>query len=99
MIVGVLGILKAGGTYVPIDPQYPEERISYMLDDVSTSIALSSKTARSKLAGKARPGIIELDTDWFEISKHDTTNLQLKTAPQSLAYVLYTLVQQAYPKE
>jgi hypothetical protein len=64
MIVGVLGILKAGGTYVPIDPQYPEERISYMLDDVSTSIALSSKTARSKLAGKARPGIIELDTDW-----------------------------------
>ena len=49
MIAGILGILKAGGVYVPIDPAYPIERISYMLEDTGAKLVLSSKSSRQTL--------------------------------------------------
>ncbi|MBC7828705.1 MAG: AMP-binding protein, partial [Chitinophagaceae bacterium] len=51
MMVGILGILKAGGVYVPLDPRYPAERIRYMLEDTSASVAISSEECSSKLQG------------------------------------------------
>ena len=50
MIVGILGILKAGGVYVPVDPDYPQDRISYMLEDTAAKVAISSKASRSKIS-------------------------------------------------
>jgi non-ribosomal peptide synthetase component F len=41
MIVGLLGILKAGGVYVPLDPAYPQERLNFMLEDAQVSILLT----------------------------------------------------------
>ncbi|MFY0632153.1 MAG: AMP-binding protein, partial [Flavobacteriaceae bacterium] len=44
MIVGILGILKSGGAYVPIDPSYPKDRISYILEDTSTPILITNSS-------------------------------------------------------
>ncbi|MFK4475597.1 NRPS condensation-like uncharacterized protein, partial [Paenibacillus sp. RC73] len=49
MVIGILGTLKAGGAYLPIDPNYPEERIHYMLEDSGASILLTQKHLRDKL--------------------------------------------------
>ncbi len=49
MVVGILGILKAGGAYVPIDPEYPADRIAYMLDDLKSSVLVTDRLSRSVL--------------------------------------------------
>ena len=41
MVIGMLGILKAGGTYVPLDPSYPSERLDFMLKDAQVSVLLT----------------------------------------------------------
>ena len=51
MLIGILGILKAGGAYVPVDPEYPADRISYMLEDTAAKLILSSKASSEKLDG------------------------------------------------
>ncbi|HEX8462607.1 MAG TPA: amino acid adenylation domain-containing protein [Segetibacter sp.] len=98
MIVGVLGILKAGGTYVPVDPEYPVDRISYMLGDLRADIVISSKSSKSKLQDKSGVEIIELDTDWATISGQPVANPQVKRTPGYLAYVLYTSGSTGIPK-
>ena len=69
MIIGMLGILKAGGAYVPIDPEYPAERISYMLEDTGSSLLLTSKANRSKVSERTTVGVITIDGDWEQIEK------------------------------
>ena len=49
MMIGILGILKSGAAYVPVDTDFPQERIRYMLEDTGASIVVSSKESRSKL--------------------------------------------------
>ncbi|HEX8608816.1 MAG TPA: condensation domain-containing protein, partial [Pedobacter sp.] len=67
MIIGILGILKSGGAYVPIDPGYPRDRIEYMVEDTGGSLIITSKASRESLPGK---DIIELDRNWKEISAY-----------------------------
>ena len=52
MLIGILGILKAGGAYVPVDPDYPADRIRYMLEDTGASIMLSNRAGRADITGK-----------------------------------------------
>ncbi|MFF2290595.1 amino acid adenylation domain-containing protein, partial [Peribacillus butanolivorans] len=92
MVIGVLGIIKSGGAYVPIDPKYPEERISYMLTDCSASILLVS--------GKA-----EVREECEEVSLSETfgdqrmkTNLPNVNTPTDLIYVIYTSGSTGKPK-
>ncbi len=66
MIVGMLGILKAGGSYVPIDPRYPEERISFMLAESEAGVVLSREGLAGRFSGKAVK-IVCLDTGWGPI--------------------------------
>src|SRR5687768_12064239 len=51
MIIGIMGILKAGGVYVPIDPEYPMDRIKYILDDTNGSVVVSDSYGYSLLKG------------------------------------------------
>ena len=98
MVIGILGILKAGGAYVPIDPEYPADRISYMLEDTGASIVLSSKESREKLNVTATAQVIELDGDWEQIKKEKSSDLKEIIGPKQLAYVIYTSGSTGRPK-
>jgi len=98
MIVGLLGILKAGAAYTPIDPEYPEDRISYMLQDTGATLVIGSKTTRSKLEGIQNLQIINLDSDWHLVENESKQNLSVKSKPDSLAYVIYTSGSTGKPK-
>ncbi|MCY9420460.1 non-ribosomal peptide synthetase, partial [Bacillus paralicheniformis] len=93
MIVGIMGILKAGGAYLPIDPAYPQERISYMLKDSDVSVLCAAGDVD---LGEAYAGdIIRIDqtgqNDHVENLKHDIK-------PEHLAYVIYTSGSTGKPK-
>ena len=98
MIIGILAILKAGGAYVPIDPEYPEDRISYMLEDTAASIVISSKQSSAKLAANTSLNIIEIDREWPVISQQPTTNLEINSDPNHVAYIIYTSGSTGRPK-
>ncbi|HXL55329.1 MAG TPA: AMP-binding protein, partial [Chitinophagaceae bacterium] len=98
MIIGILGILKAAGAYVPIDPDYPEERIRYMLEDTCATIAISSKESKSKLQNPQGLDIIELDAKLSVINQQSITNIQTPIETNHLAYVIYTSGSTGKPK-
>jgi amino acid adenylation domain-containing protein len=89
MVAGLVGVLKAGKTYVPLDPSYPRERISYMLEDSqagaivthSTNLSFARELTRDRLP------IINID-DRDVATSADPLNLQI--SPSSMAYILYT---------
>ena len=97
MIVGLLGILKAGGVYVPLDPTYPQERLSFMLDDAKAGLLLTQQRLRKKL--DSYPGeTITLDADWVSISKESDQNPVSRCTAENLAYVIYTSGSTGRPK-
>jgi amino acid adenylation domain-containing protein len=98
MMVGLLGILKTGAAYVPVDPEYPADRIAYMLEDTAAAIIVSSRESRSKISAETNLDIIELDGDWPTISQQPTANLTIKVDPSQLAYVIYTSGSTGKPK-
>jgi len=73
MVVGLLAILKAGGTYVPLDPRYPKDRIAFVLEDTTAPVLLTQASLIANLpADSAR--VVCLDTDWEIIAQEDKEN-------------------------
>jgi amino acid adenylation domain-containing protein len=97
MVVGILGIMKAGGAYIPVDPSYPEDRIRYMLEDTGASIVLSN-TANGEKLGESSIPVIELDSDWELISGQSSADIDDKPSADQLAYVIYTSGSTGKPK-
>ena len=95
MVVGILGILKAGGAYVPIDPDYPGERIRYMLDDSGAQLLVLSHRRLQERTGYAG-NIVALDD--AEAYDADGANLEPAAEPNHLAYVIYTSGTTGKPK-
>ncbi|MFH7023429.1 amino acid adenylation domain-containing protein, partial [Flavobacterium sp. FlaQc-50] len=98
MLVGILGILKSGGAYVPIDPDYPQDRIAYMVDDAGMKVVLSSAASHKVLEEYTDLNVVLLDTDWNKISNYSIENLSVVVAPDHLAYVIYTSGSTGNPK-
>ncbi len=98
MIIGILGILKAGGAYVPIDPEYPKERIHFMLEDTQTPILLAQSHLKNCLPEKIEVSVIYLDTEWDAISQESTQNPSREACPYHLAYCIYTSGSTGKPK-
>jgi amino acid adenylation domain-containing protein len=94
MIIAILGVLKAGGGYLPLDPSYPIDRLQYMLADSSTALVLT----HSALAPKV-PGVVtdQLWLDTLDLSAGGE-NLPNVTGPGDLAFVLYTSGTSGNPK-
>jgi len=97
MIVGILGVLKAGGAYIPIDPAYPSERIAYMLDDSGLSVLLTQKQLVASLP-KHQAQVVCLDSDWEKISTESELPPITGVTPENLAYVIYTSGSTGKPK-
>ncbi|MBD2603275.1 amino acid adenylation domain-containing protein [Scytonema hofmannii FACHB-248] len=97
MIVGLLGILKAGGTYIPLDPAYPLERLAYIIEDTHLSILLTKQQFGSKLPDN-QTILVCLDSDWQQIAQHSQENPVSGINLQNLAYIIYTSGSTGKPK-
>ena len=96
MVVGLLGILKAGAAYVPIDPAYPPERIAFMLADAGVSVLITQSSLRARLPiGAAQLVCLDL-FDWNEPEAPAPNDAQVH--PENLAYVIYTSGSTGRPK-
>ncbi|OPF19391.1 non-ribosomal peptide synthetase [Microcystis aeruginosa KW] len=97
MIVGLLAILKVCGAYVPIDPDYPQERISFMLQDTQVKIILTCEYLQNSLPNH-QTIVICLDKDWEQINQASLENLNSTVSADNLAYVIYTSGSTGIPK-
>lgn len=95
MIIGLFAILKAGGAYVPIDPNYPSDRIEYMIEDSNAKVLLTLSTIKSTLP-KTLAKIIILDTS--EFLNYSTSNPNIALSRNALIYVIYTSGSTGKPK-
>ncbi len=98
MVLGLLGILKAGGSYVPLDPDYPDPRLAYMLGDCRAEIVLTQASLRSRIdaLGSAAALCLEtlVDATVSEVSNPRVPGLR----SDHLAYVIYTSGTTGQPK-
>jgi amino acid adenylation domain-containing protein len=97
MVVGILGILKSGSAYVPLDPFYPSERIHNILEDSGARLVLTHKSIADDLP-KFKGELILLDVDSRAISQEPTSEPRTEVAPDNLAYVLFTSGSTGRPK-
>ena len=97
LVVTLLGILKAGGVYVPLDPHYPAERLAYMLEDAQITVLLTQARLRDKLP-KSRARLICLDEAREEIARESGDDPQPLRSPAQLAYAIYTSGSTGRPK-
>ena len=96
MLVGIFGVLKAGGAYLPLDPTYPAGRLTYMIEDARPILILTQEALRQRL-----PEAIEtlcLDKDWPSIGGASQANPVPRATPGNLAYVIYTSGSTGRPK-
>jgi amino acid adenylation domain-containing protein len=96
MIVGLLGVLKAGGAYLPIDPDYPKQRIAFMIDDAAPALVLTQETLRERLPEAIQT--LRLDADWPMIATQSARDPSPTATPRNLAYVIYTSGSTGQPK-
>ncbi|WP_080497089.1 non-ribosomal peptide synthetase [Bacillus wiedmannii] len=95
MVTAMIAIVKAGGAYLPIDPDYPQERIQYMFEDSGSRIVLTEKPLIERFA--------ELDADLIDLNdstlyEGDSSNLKKIGSTQDLAYIIYTSGSTGKPK-
>ncbi len=99
MVVAVLGVLKAGGAYLPLDPAYPIERLSFMLEETAVPLLLTEERLRGRLPREIVATVITLDRDWAEQeSEYDGENFASEVSVENLAYVIYTSGSTGRPK-
>jgi amino acid adenylation domain-containing protein len=101
MVVALMGILKSGGAYLPLDPSYPQERLRYMLADAGLRFVICHQAVEAMLPAllpDSSINVLTLDTEWARVAAQPTTAPGLHTAPDNLAYVLYTSGSTGKPK-
>ena len=97
MIVAVLGVLKAGGAYLPLDPDYPRDRLSFMVADAQVSLLLTQQSL-AKVLPDREAQIICLDTHWDTIARQSQEAPITTVTAENLAYVIYTSGSTGTPK-
>ncbi|MBN1050267.1 hybrid non-ribosomal peptide synthetase/type I polyketide synthase [Clostridium botulinum] len=94
MVVAIIGILKAGAAYLPIDPHYPEDRIQYMLENSNASIVLTNGEGNLSYAYKGE--VLNINSSYLYSNNND--NLGLDESGEDLVYVIYTSGTTGKPK-
>jgi amino acid adenylation domain-containing protein len=97
MVVGLLGIMKSGGAYVPIDPAYPAERQEFMLTSSQAPVIVTQERLRASLP-PTDATIVCLDSDWPAIARCSAHAPATATDAEQLAYVIYTSGSTGQPK-
>jgi amino acid adenylation domain-containing protein len=97
MVLAILAVLKAGATYVPLDPSYPEERLSFMIEDSAASMLLTVDQHAERLPVNWGY-VVSLDADWPAIALESAEDLAPITVADNAAYVIYTSGSTGRPK-
>jgi len=97
LLVGLIGILKAGGIYTPIDPTTPRERLRYLFDDANIDILLTTDRIKENFL-EQDVEIINIDSDIDFLTKKNTHNPGQVVNPENLVYILYTSGTTGKPK-
>ena len=87
MLIAILGILRAGGGYVPLDPTYPQQRLAAMLDRVPVAMLLTKRAWRDRVDGAACQ-VLCLDTEWHQVATSSGDDLDVDVPDASMAYVI-----------
>ncbi len=97
LIVGMLGILKSGGAYLPLDADYPTERLEYMLRDSQVRVLVTQQDQLVRLPA-TNPHTICLDSEWDQIARFPDSLIEGTDVTDNLAYVIYTSGSTGHPK-
>ena len=102
--VALLAVLKAGAACVPLDPNYPEERLELMLQDALPSVLLTDEESAAKFLSSlqkdatSRPRIVDLKQEWPKVSQEEGNRVACDVQPADIAYVIYTSGSTGTPK-
>lgn len=94
MIISIVAVLKSGACYIPIDPEYPQDRIEYMLNNSSAKLLLTFKRLENKVTFDNKL-FVELDNELYNSNKDNLININ---KPDDLAYIIYTSGSTGKPK-
>ena len=97
LVVAVLGILKAGGVYAPLDPAHPKERLSFILEETKPAVILAQERLLEFLPRHDAREVC-LDSNWSEIAEQSTEPLEGRLSDENLAFLIYTSGTTAEPK-
>ena len=94
MIISIVAVLKSGACYIPIDPEYPQDRIEYMLNNSNAKLLLTFKKLENKVTFDNKL-FVELDNELYNSNKDNLININ---EPDDLAYIIYTSGSTGKPK-
>lgn len=100
LVVGLFGVLKAGGAYLPLDPEYPRERLAFMMQDAAAPVILTQQYLKDELP-EHQAEVLCLDTFAFDTEAIDTVNEydpQVAVTDSHAAYIIYTSGSTGMPK-
>jgi len=99
LVIALLATLKAGGAYLPLDPSYPSERLSFMLADGGVSVLLTQQRLVTSLSLPPLKRVLCVDSEWEEcVAGFSEQNPEVNVGPENLAYVIYTSGSTGQPK-
>ena len=96
LVIGLLGILKAGAAYVPFDPSYPSDRLNYLVHDADVAVLVVEESFRDRFDSQRL--IVTLDAECRTLQNESTANPETSISPDNLAYVIYTSGSTGNPK-
>ena len=97
LVVSLLAILKAGGAYLPLDPDYPPERLGFMLRDSRPAVVLTTRALGARLPAD-EVSLVSLEEVAEDVAREDSANLPLRNRWDDVAYVIYTSGSTGKPK-
>ncbi len=102
MMLALLGVMKAGGAYLPLDPDYPQERLAYMVEDSNPAVLIldSDLSGRfsAQLGRESKIPTVIMDTERADIEAYSSVNPAIAVTQDSTAYVIYTSGSTGKPK-
>src|SRR5205085_10186301 len=90
MIVAQLGVLKAGGAYIPLDREHPAERLHYQISDSGVRVVITDASSREKLQGFDQAQVLCVEDEQNALGSESRGDPQWTIAREQLAYVIYT---------
>jgi amino acid adenylation domain-containing protein len=100
MVIALLAVLKAGAAYLPLDPQYPQERLRFMIEDSGVRVLLSHQQVLQtvELTESEQVRVINLDSERERINAESEEEVNVEVDADNLAYVIYTSGSTGQPK-